>query len=129
SRPYLASHAITAASRIRPTTRLTAGRRRHVTPALGRAPRWKTDRPKLRWGTDQSHAYDQILRVRNITPERLMDITSPLASKALPFRRNAPFNKKSPGRRTSRQAPASPARTPVRPPSPRVGHAGHASAT
>src|SRR5262245_33154767 len=47
---YLASRAITAASRIRPTMRLTAGRRRRVTPALGRAPRWKTDRPKLRRG-------------------------------------------------------------------------------
>jgi hypothetical protein len=36
---------------------------------------------------------------------------------------NALFKKSLPGRRTSRQAPASPARTTARSPSPRIGHA------
>jgi len=120
--PQIIAHS--AASTISTSTKPmpAACRGSHKTPALGRALRRENDRPKLRRVTDQSHAYDQISRVRNITPERLMDITSPLASKALPFRRNALFNKSLPGRRTSRQAPTSTARTTARSPSPGVGH-------
>src|SRR6476620_3540674 len=48
--PYLANHAISSASRINPTMRLTAWRGCHVMPALARAPRRERDRPKLRRG-------------------------------------------------------------------------------